>query len=178
MTKKLKLFDVYRSATMQNPLGSRKEAFDRFLEVVKSNPSYLDDLAQECFDRMAAQYVPQKIGKSWSLVGTTSVKRRAEMSAERRVERAAEVTELVTEIAKSVRPFIWLEMLMPNGKKLRNCTGAELKDFGGIFLAISAKLKPTQVVDKHLREEDLRNLASRFEGGKRPAIDTERRVSA
>lgn len=165
MIKKINLSDAFRNAMLNDPKASRKEAFKHFLETVRSNAAYVDALAEDYFYRMAANFEPMETGKgSYSLVGTPATKRRAEQSAERRADSAARVAKAERELKESIRPFIWLEMLMPNGKKLRHCTGAELAKFGGVFYTLSHKLKPNQVVDKHLSESDIRNVASQFEG--------------
>jgi hypothetical protein len=175
--KKPNLFDAFLNALKRNPESSRKEAFEAFLETVRSDPAYIVALADDYFYRMEAQWRNQQDARtgSYSVVATPAKQRRAEVAASK--DRIAKAKE---ELAEKIRPFIWLEMEMPNGKKLRHCTGAELAQFGGAFLAISKELKPNQVVDKHLSEQDIRNIASRFRpggGGKRrPSAQPELRA--
>lgn len=161
MSKKPNLFDAFLNAMKRNPESSRKEAFDAFLEVVRSDPAYLVALADDYFYRMEAQWRMQHDAKtgSHSVVATPAKQRRADIAASKEL-----VAVTKEKLAATIRPFIWLEMEMPNGKKLRHCTGAELAKFGGAFLEMSKQLKPNQVVDKHLGEQDLRNIASRFTG--------------
>lgn len=48
-----------------------------------------------------------------------------------------------------------LDMLMPDGKKLRDATFADCRRAGGFFFQISAKGKPNEVVGQKLCEDDL-----------------------
>lgn len=173
MIKKVSLREAYKNAVLNDPAASRKDAFRHFLETVRSNPAYLDLLAEEYFDRMAAQWQPEKVGKdSYGLVATSVVKRRSERSAERRAESKERIAEAKAEIAKTMRPFIFFEMIMPNGKKAKDCTGAELVSFGGGFTEVGKSIKPNQVVHKHLSEREFADIFSR--AGK----STKRRRSA
>lgn len=167
MIKKINLFDAFRGAMLANPNASRKEAFAAFLETVTSNPAYLHALADDYFHRMEAQWKVDQIGKSHSLVGTPAVQRRAELSAERRAEGAVSRERGFQELKTRIRAVILLDLTLPSGKRLRDATGAECTKAGGFYTEVARHLKPSQVVDKHLSEAELRNIQSRYEGGKR-----------
>lgn len=167
MIKKVKLFEAFRRAMLSNPKGSRKEQYTEFMETVRSDPGYLDLLAEDYFYRQAQTWETREIEPgSHAIVGTPAMQRRVERSAEQRAESAKRTAKMQEELAATIRPFIFLEMEMPNGKKLRNCTGAELAKFGGAFLEMSTYLKPTEVVDKHLSEKNLRDIFSRHDSPK------------
>lgn len=72
MTKPL--FDVFRGSMMRNPTGSRKEAQDHFVEMMKSDPAYLDLLAKDYFERMAAVWTVRQEKHGYSF-GRTEVSR-------------------------------------------------------------------------------------------------------
>lgn len=176
MIKKTKLFDAFRHAMLNNPKASRKEQFAEFLETVQSNPGYLDLLAEDYFYRQSQTWEAKEIEPgSHAIVGTPAMQRRTEAAIERREESAKRVERAQAELAASIRPFIWFEMLVEiNGKqkKLRECTGAELKKLGGAFLELSTHLKPTERLDSKLSEKDIRNVFARF-GGKRRSAGAE-----
>jgi hypothetical protein len=171
MIKRTKLFDAAINAIRNNPDSSRKKQFDDFWETIRSDTGYFKSLAEDYFYAQAKSW-EAKEGDNGSLniVGTPS-KERQVISDEKRREAAAERAErnerAQEELAAKIRPFIWFEMEMPNGKKLRHCTGAELSKFGGIFTELSTHLKPTERLDSKLGEMDIRNIASRFDGSKR-----------
>lgn len=165
MIKRTNLFGAFRKAMMNNPDASRKEAFELFLESMRSDPAYLHDLALNYFDNMVGQWKVDRIGKSHSLVATSAAHRRAEVSAERRTESVARIAKATDELKSRLRAIILLDMTLPNGKKLRDATGAECAKAGGFYTEVSRHLKPTQVVDKHLSEAELRNIQTRFAGG-------------
>jgi hypothetical protein len=164
-----KIFDAFRRAILADPKAARKEAADRFYAEIIADPEKVRSLIDAEFYRLAAQWEAKEIGPgNHTLTGTPATTRRAVTVADRAASKAR-VAKVQEELAASIRPFIWLEMEMPNGKKLRHCTGAELAKFGGAFTEMSKHLKPTQVVDRHLSEADLRAIYSRFNSGKRAA---------
>lgn len=178
MRKPISLFEAFKNAVMHAPDGSRKDAFDYFLEVVSSDPRYLEALADTYFEQNYKQWRAQKIGQSYSLVATPAAQRRSEVSADRRADTAVRVHTATQELKARVRAVVLLDLLLPNGKKLRHATGAECAKAGGFYTEVSRHLKPTEVVDKKLNERDLQNIQSRFVGGRRAVAALEHRVAS
>ena len=56
------------------------------------------------------------------------------------------------------RRIALLELTMPNGKPLRDCTGAECAGFGGWLLSVSDRVADDATVGSALSEDDLRGL--------------------
>lgn len=167
MIKKVHIFDVFRNAMMNDPDGSRDDQFNAFLEEVKENPKYIKALAEDYFYRMYAQWKVDKEGKSHTLAATPATERRAELSAEKRKERAEQVTQKAVEIANQVRRIVLLDLPMPNGKKLRDCTFSEVGKFGNWMSELATHGKPTQVISHRLNEKEVQNIYSRYETAKR-----------
>lgn len=162
MIKKMSLFDAFKNAMMNNPKGSRKEAFDHFLETVKSDPRYLAALAEDYFYRQTQNWDLDQNRLGSSLVATPAQRKRAEVSAAQRAASAARVAKATDEIKARIRKVIMLDLTLPNGKKLRDCTGAECAKAGGFYTEVSKHIKATEIVDKHLSERNLQDLYSRF----------------
>lgn len=184
MTKPL--FDVFRESMLHNPDGSRKEAQDHFIEAMKSDPAYLDMLARDYFERMAAVWTVRhdKLGHSFARTEVSEDKNerirealinraappaaspappeQIELARRKREESAARTAQAFDELKAKVRNIILLDLELPNGKKLRNATGAECKKAGGFYAEVAKHLRPTQVVDRHMSEADLQNIKSRF----------------
>ncbi len=141
------LFEAFRNAMRTT---SRKEAKDRFIDEMRSDPVFLDLLAEDYFERLS---------KTWQTVGTDNnyalVARRAESR-----QRTARV---YTAMKSKLRQIVLMDLTLPNGKLLRDATGAACSRAGGFFTEVSRHLHPNQVVDKHLTETDLRNIQSRFQ---------------
>ena len=177
MIKRLGLYDAFRSAMLNDPKGSRKDAFKHFLATMESDPRYLATLAEDYFDRAHANWKVEKIGDSYSLVGTAAVQRRTDVSAAERAEKQKRTADIVKQGVERIRQIILLDMVLPTGKKLRDSTGAECAKAGGFFSEVARYLKPTEVVTKHLNEAELRNIWSRFEKpvkGRRASLGVER----
>lgn len=72
--------------------------------------------------------------------------------------REARTAQFKSTIKTRAVEMVFLDFNMPNGKALRDCTGAECKRAGGWFAKIAAKIKPAEKVGNVLSEQDLRNL--------------------
>lgn len=190
MTKPL--FDVFREAMMNNPNGSRKEWQDEFVERMKAEPEYLEMLALDYFDRMAAYHAVKStdLGHTFGRTDVSiaqNARRIVSLVADRRFEKAAPeiraqkdeekrrkfreeaairaneiLADMKEAVRESIRNVILLDLVMPNGKTLRHATGAECRKAGGFYAEIAKSIKPTQVVDRHLSEADLQNIRARF----------------
>jgi hypothetical protein len=77
-----------------------------------------------------------------------------------------ELKQKVESAIKQKAQIILLDMVLPNGKALRDCTGRECKQMGGkmgTWLGkIAERVKPTELVGSVLKEADVRKL---FPGG-------------
>lgn len=174
MTKPL--FDVFRATMMDTATGSRKEAQDAFVERVAADPAYLEILARDYFDRMAAVWtVRTETPASKAFVRTEVSQDKVErMSRPRgevkpialvrrtKEEAAARTASAFKEMKAKIRGVILLDLVLPNGKALRDATGADCRKAGGFFSEVAKSIKPTQVVDRHLSEGDLQNIRARF----------------
>lgn len=177
MTKPL--FEVFRESMLANPNGSRREAQDSFVAAMKTDPAYLDMLAIDYFTRMSAVYVVKQAPLG-SVFGRTDVSQdKNERTAAALVSRAAAVGNIEDARAKrdeasqrtqsafadlkaKIRDVILLDLTLPNGKALRQSTGAECTKAGGFFAEVAKHVKPRQVVDRHLTEAELQNIRARF----------------
>ncbi len=74
---------------------------------------------------------------------------------------AAKMAEYRAQVEKIAKPrivqFALLQMVMPNGKALAECTFKEVAQFGGKFIALSKGGKPGEKVGK-LSEPEVRKL--------------------
>lgn len=178
MTKSL--FDVFRESMLANPNGSRREAMDRFAEAMKADPVYLDMLARDYFERMSAVWTVTggdtshvfertgpsaergaRISEAKAGVARLLSRRSAPPTPGQREAAARLAADQLAQYRATVRAAL-LDLPMPDGKLLRHATGAECTKAGGFYTAIGKHLKPTQVVDKHLTENDLQNIRARF----------------
>jgi hypothetical protein len=80
-------------------------------------------------------------------------------------ERSSAITKVKQNVETQIQlkaGVILLEMTMPNGKLLRDCTGAECSKLsskiGGWLLRISKRVRPTQTVGSVLNEDQVRQL--------------------
>ncbi|NNV20571.1 hypothetical protein EHE22_09055 [Ochrobactrum pseudogrignonense] len=174
MTKPL--FDVFRSTMMNSAAGSRKEAQDAFIEQMKSDPEYVELLARDYFDRMAAVWTVRTETQASKVFTRTDVSqdkvermshprgqvKPLELVRRTREETAARTATAFEEMKAKVRSIVLLDLVLPDGKALRDATGSECAKAGGFFSEVAKALKPTQVVDKNLTENDLQNIRARF----------------
>lgn len=160
MTKPL--FDVFRDAVMWKPAGSRKEAMDWFLKQMKAKPEYLEELARFYFERMSATWSAREGEHGHSFGRTVAAENMIAQRRKQRQENAARSATMLETLKTSIRNVILLDLVMPNGKALRHATGAECARAGGFYAEIGKRLKPTQVVDKHMSEANLQDIRARY----------------
>lgn len=71
--------------------------------------------------------------------------------------------DAIVEAIEKIRTIVLLDLVQPNGKKLRDCTGADVRAFEAQmpswFKAIAAKVKPEEIVGEVLSEAELRKAA-------------------
>jgi hypothetical protein len=89
----------------------------------------------------------------------TAKKGPAAQAAEQKTETVKENVKstLREHIVREAR-VILLEIMMPNGKKLAQCTGADCKNFGGWLTAVATKVPAKKKVADILSEAEVRKL--------------------
>ncbi len=158
--KRVNLHNAFRDAMLRNTDASRKESFGYFYAEIQNDPRYLTALAEDYFYRQCANWRPVELAPhSVTLAATPAQEARVEKAAAKRVESKARVAVEV----KRLKTVLLMNLTLPTGKTLRESTGAECAKAGGFYLEVSRYLKPTEVVDKHLDEEELGNIYSRFD---------------
>lgn len=155
------LFDAFRMAMLNKPDGSRADALAAFMLEMRSRPEYLETLAQDYFDRMSGVWAVDRVEGTYLFRRKDPPRLRAEPATEKAIRKRA-VTEALKDMRASLSKILLLDLTLPDGKALRDSTGAECKKAGGFFREVARHLKPQQVVDKHMTEGDLQNIRARF----------------
>jgi len=137
--------DLLAEIITTNPQSSDRLLLEKFVEQLREDDDYFLAAAEYAFDnamralrREQARPTPQQ---------------RAELAAER-AKHAAAHAKLVSRIKAKVL----LNLAMPNGKKLRDCTGEECRHFGGWCLRVAAKVGLAKLVGDVLSEQQVRAL--------------------
>lgn len=154
------LFDTFRDVMMSNPSGSRKELQDEFIARMIADPENFAALATDYFERMAAVWTVHAENPASTSFGRTGV---SQDKVARMVRRdTVEGRQRTMKAVAALRDTVLLDLAMPNGKLLRDANGADCAKAGGFYAEIAKHIKPTQIVDKHLKEGDLQNIRARF----------------
>jgi hypothetical protein len=82
---------------------------------------------------------------------------REKQAAEER-EDVTRVKDRVTEHVRKEAEKILLDLEMPNGKLLRDCTGKDCTRFGGWYRRLAKSVGPRKLVGAMLSEEEVRKL--------------------
>jgi hypothetical protein len=61
-------------------------------------------------------------------------------------------------LVASIRTTILLDLLMPNGKRLRDCTGTECSQAGGWLVQVGTRIGSDGIVGERMSEAELRDL--------------------
>jgi hypothetical protein len=137
--------DLLADIVAANPTASDKSLLDKFIGRLREDDDYFLAAGAYAFDNAlrALRREQQR---------PTAAQKAA--AASKRAQEAAEHARMVSRIKVKVL----LNILTPNGKKLRACTGEECQHFGGWYQRIAEKIGPTQLVGDVLKEKDLRAL--------------------
>jgi len=84
-------------------------------------------------------------------------KTREERTAQKR-QHAAQIRSRVTERVREQAEKMLLDLEMPNGKRLRDCTGNDCARFGGWYKRLADKVGPRKLIGDVLSEQDVRKL--------------------
>lgn len=75
-----------------------------------------------------------------------------------RPERKQQIAQIKEVIKARATQIVLLEMIMPNGKPLADCTGQECAKAGGWLCRVAMKIGPDERVGDALSENELRKL--------------------
>lgn len=83
-------------------------------------------------------------------VSTEAIAQSLKQNRVKQQEKDAAITR-----AKSIMGIRLLDLTMPNGKFLRDCTGAQCIKFGGFYAAIGKQIGPRALVGKNFSNEEI-----------------------
>lgn len=75
---------------------------------------------------------------------------------------AAKAKAVVEAVVEAKARQLLLDVVTPNGKPLKECSGKELTHMGSWMSKIGAAIKPNQIVGKVLNEAQVRRLSGRL----------------
>jgi len=78
----------------------------------------------------------------------------------KKLESATEKESRKKALKAQVQKVVLLDLVMPNGKPLRDCKGKDLTRIGGWAGKLAKMLKPNEIVGKVLKESTIRKVWS------------------
>jgi hypothetical protein len=142
--------EVLRRIVEKNPSWSRDRLFIEFKRIVEKKPTHLETIIEYWFSN-----------NYHSLIERPDATERNRVRVEKTEQLRAALNEKIKEHAK----IVLLDMLMPNGKKLRECTGSECKilssKIGAWLLRLSKQMKPNEFVGDVLTETQVKDFYNR-----------------
>ena len=142
----------------ENPRAPESTLLRLFGQKIKEDAESGDDYLSPIIEYWFAHNYPSLMKGT----RTPAAKRAAKQAA--RVK-DVEIAEKVTARIRQEAQIILLDMVLPNGKALRDCTGRDCSKLGGKVGAwltkIAGKVKPGEVVGDVLDEAQVRKLYGR-----------------
>jgi hypothetical protein len=127
----------------ENPTWGYDGIEKLFIEKAGDNPDMVTELARYYF-----AHTWRSIHKERSHPHSTAATR-----AETAIK-ISKTKEIITEKLQT----ILLDLILPNGKALRHCTGRDCRKAGGWYTLIANKIKPNEVVGNKFNEPAMREL--------------------
>jgi hypothetical protein len=130
----------------EHPDASREELEALYLAKTEMVPALVEEALRRAFDNDLDQ------------IRKPPRRRPRPSAADVEAAKAA-----VDETVERIKEVVLLDLVQPNGKKLRDCTGADVRAFEAQmpswFKAIAAKVKPEEIVGEILSEAEVRKAA-------------------
>jgi hypothetical protein len=70
----------------------------------------------------------------------------------------SKIKEQIRERIKIAVGVVLMDMILPNKKRLRDCSGAECSAVGGWLSVVATRMSPSEIVGKKFSEEDVRAM--------------------
>lgn len=130
---------------------------DLLKRLIDENPnSSKEDLLKKFSDKVTKNHLDAII-EYWFANNYNSLTERKAPAPSREQKRAI-VEQRKSEIKARAVNMVFLDLVLPNGKPLRDCTGKDCAKAGGLFAKIANKIKPNEIVGKVLSETEVRKL--------------------
>lgn len=131
----------------RNPTESFERQFTKWRQLVERNDKHLTSALLYAFRNY------------WSALDRDQrAERRSEIWKSEQVKEKAEQEQQVQQLVKQVKTIVLMDMMLPNGKKLRDASFADCTKAGGWYRKIAKKGRPHQIVGAVLTEEQLRTI--------------------
>lgn len=135
-----------------HPRADDKELFKFFWKEVEDDKDHLRSIALYWFE---LAMLALRRNNAEQRKDAEQQRQAAQKAAQQATQKAK--TALKERLNNEAR-ILLLEMLMPNGKVLGQCTGAECRTFGGWFAALARKVPAKKTVAAVMTEDDIRRL--------------------
>lgn|SRR3990167_8078473 len=139
---------IFANIVKQHPNAEEKDLRKHFRKEARLNDDAFLAIADYAFEAVFRAYTKQKSKKPVSAAAKANIA----------TKRAKELREHATKVAYVKEQIILLNMIMPNGLPLSECTGRDCSKFNGWLSKLSALVKPNEKVGDVLSESEVRKL--------------------
>ena len=156
-------WELYRRVAKDNSKAEKATIDELFWEEVEDDKDYLRAIVQYFADNAHRWLNDKRFEKQPSPPASKPVGRIVGKATQAQMTKkaAAIALEQVSRKVSEKIQIALLELTMPNGKALGDCTGSECKQFGGWHAAIAKSVPAKNKVRKHLTEDQVRKLWQR-----------------
>lgn len=136
--------DVLINIIDEDPQASKEKLLETFTETVlgKGNRGLLETIIEYWF-----------ANNLYSLLNSDIRLRKGFINP-----RVAKIKKQIHERIKIAAGVILMDMIMPNKKRLRDCSGAECAAVGGWLSIVAARMQPSAIVGKTFKEDEIRAM--------------------
>lgn len=122
-----------------DPTADQDRLFGQWWKKIRGDDEQIEAVARHSFTNML-----------------TAIERGSRKPKQRTAEDMEQERRAIGALVNLVKNVVLMDIVLPNGKKLRDCTFAECSAAGGWFKLVATKGKPSELVGKVLSEEQLR----------------------
>jgi hypothetical protein len=137
--------DVLKNILEQNARAAKEELLEIFTRTMfeKGNRALIETVIEYWF----ANNLNSLLNSDSRLKGQFS-----------KPQQVTKIKDQIRERIKIAAGVVLMDMIMPNKKRLRDCSGAECAAVGGWLSVVSARMSPSAIVGKTFSEQDIRSM--------------------
>jgi hypothetical protein len=137
---------ILEKILIENPKAEQTEWWALFWQEIVEDQDYLMGVARYYFDNaLVAHFRNHQRPRLYNPVGKDVARKEALSS----------VKKMLTERIQHEAAVVLLDLVMPNGKALRDCTGKDCRKIGGWCLLLAKRVPMTKTVAETLNEEQV-----------------------
>jgi hypothetical protein len=147
--------DVLNRLMDKYPNKTERELRPKVKAHILDNPDYVSAIFEYWY---ANNYNSLRDERRERNVSPVERQQKTEQKAAMAAEKVVRMEKTKQQFKARAVEFVLLDLMMPNGKVLGDCTGADCAKAGGWLTAIAERIRPDDIVSRMLSEDQVKDI--------------------